>query len=159
MIIHWTDSSRAGERFLLGEPEHAITTSMALAALVLALQEHILGEGNATGFDRLMLEVCCDTGRLIVGASTEERWIAGATDGCSLRVQDLQDYWYDQLEAGLAEDDFVEVIRRRVEEIGLSFKALVDQSLITIRQKAARPGFKLLVFGSSSDAVLESQYL
>ncbi len=159
MVIRWTNASRDGERFFVGEAGDALTTDVALRALFLAMQERILGEGNAAGFDRLMLEVCCDTGRLIVGASTEERWKGGATDGCSLRVQELQDYWYDQVDAGLADDDFVEAIRRRVEDIGLSFKALVDQSHPTLRAKAAQPGFKLLVFGSSSDAVLENQYV
>lgn len=143
----------------MGESEgELITVDTALPALLSTLQESILGRGNAQGFNLLMLEVLCDTGRLVVGAGTEEGWREGRTDGCSVCVPELQDYWYDQAEAGLPDSEFSAAIRRRVKAVGLAFKALIDRSLSVVRDNAGQSGFRYVVFGSSTEVIAEAMY-
>jgi hypothetical protein len=159
-MIVWVDKSDSGTRFFEGDSsEVSIPTHVALNSILHVLQDRILGHGNADHFNVLMLEVNCDTGRLIAGASTEKGWERGRTDGCSVRVQEIQDYWYDLLDASMDDAQWASALRQRVLEIGTSFKSLVDASLEAIRSNAGDRGFRLVVFGSTpGDTVMTQIY-
>lgn len=158
-MIEWVDKSDRGSRFYLGElrSSEPVSAVDAVRSMFDLIRERILGEGNAADFDVLMFEVDCDTGRLIAGASTDEGWKSNRTDGCSIRVQEIQDFWYDLLDAGVPADEFSQSVKGKVVQIAGSFRELVVSAMEELRPKAGERGFKLIVFGSTPGEVVLSE--
>lgn len=160
-MINWVDKSDRGSRFYLGElpATDRFSANDAARAIFAFMREKILGEGTAEEFELLMFEVNCDTGRLIAGASTESGWKINHTDGCSIRVQELQDHWYDLIEAGIAPAEFSELIRHKVIEVANTFRKLVVVAADELRAKAKHGSFKLVVYGNDrGKAVLDETF-
>jgi hypothetical protein len=155
-MIEWGDKSDRGSRFYVGElrSSEPLSAVDAVRSMFDVMCERVLGEGNAVNFDVLMFEVNCDTGRLISGASTNEGWKSSRTDGCAIRVQEIQDYWYDLVDAGVAADEFSQLIKAKVVEIARIFRDLVVSNMGELRSKAGASGFKFVVFGSTPGEVM-----
>lgn len=160
-MINWLDKSDRQSRFYIGEiqSDEPISIEDAVDFLFAFMQEKILGVGNAINFDVLMFEVNCDTGRLIAGASTDLGWKSNRTDGCSIRVQKVQDYWYDLIDANVAADQFSQLIKKRVVEIACLFKEHVMSALGELRAKSDGKAIKFMVFGSNSGEIVTSETL
>lgn len=150
-MIEWTDASGRHSHFFVGECLEGSELSIAdaIRLMVDLLNQELLGKGHAANFEIVMFEVNCDSGRLIAGASTLKGWQASRTDGCSIRLQEVQDYWYDLVEAGLSAEEFAPAIRRKILEVGTMFRDEIASRAESLIAKASKEGFKLIVFGSN----------
>lgn len=144
----WTDKSDSKSRFLDGGESTATTTAGALAELFTCLRTEIVGKGTATDFDLLLFEVNCDTGRLLAAATTSDQHASGTVDGCSLRVQKVQDFWYDLLESGPSDEEFSTGIGQHVLELGKAFREVFMAHLNELARYCSGDGFTYRVFGS-----------
>jgi hypothetical protein len=118
----WTDKSDSKSRFFDGGESKAVNIDGALAELFACLQKEIVGKGTAKNFNLLLFEVNCDTGRLLAAATTSDQHRSGFVDGCSLRVQAVQDFWYDLLDTGPTDQGFSAGITKQVRELGMAFR-------------------------------------
>lgn len=143
-----TDKSDSQSRFLDGDESPATSTTDALTDLFACLQSEIIGKGTAIDFDVLLFEVNCDTGRLIAAATTSGQHAAGVVDGCSLRVQKVQDSWYDLLESGPSDEQFSAGITHQVRELGMAFRDRFIPHLEELKRSCSSDGFTYRVFGS-----------
>ena len=143
----WTDKSDSKSRFFDGGECKASSVDSALAELFSCLQTRILGNGTATNFDLLLFEVNCDTGRLIAAATTSDKHASGQVDGCSLRVQEVQDFWYDLLDSGPSDQEFSVRITEHVRELGNAFRNGLMPYLEELRRSCASSGFSYRVYG------------
>lgn len=158
-MIVWTDESSSRGRFLSGSAPREMPVREALLGLFDVLLGRVLSEAGPERFDLLMLEVACDTGRLIAGASTHERWKKGLVQGCSVRVQALQDFWYDLVEAKVGDAALEVAVNEQVGRLGDFFGGLVDKNINELRRFADPAGFTLTVFGSEPGiAVTSTRY-
>lgn len=156
-MIVWTDGSDARGRFLDGIASQEMSLNEALGGLLETLLSVIPEREHP--FDLLMLEVNCDTGRMIAGCTTEEGWRGGKVDGGSVRLQSLQDFYYDLVDAQTSEAELVGAVRRKVEDVGALFRERVEANLGRLRALSRDSGFTLRVFGSDNGAaVSEARY-
>jgi len=146
-MIAWQDGSGRRGRFYDASTV-ALSLDEALTEMLEQLRTNIIGKGNAAGFDILMLEVNCDTGRLLAAATTEAKRSNGMTDGCSLRLQELQDYWYELVEEGVPDEEFTRRLMQHISNVGRIFREKIASSLEELRQYCSKDGFKFVVFGS-----------
>lgn len=147
-MTKWTDKSDRNSRFLDGGESNAASISEALKDVFACLQSNIFNKGTALNFDLILFEVNCDTGRLIAAATTSEQHAVGVADGCSLRVQEIQDFWYDLLEKGPSDAEFTEDIAQYVRKLGLAFRDQLVSHPEELRQSSSANGFAYRVFGS-----------
>jgi len=155
----WVDKSDSSSRFLDGGESSATSKLEALRDLFTCLRNEIIGKGTAKKFDTLLFEVNCDTGRLIAAATTEDQHASGVVDGCSLRVQEVQDSWYDLLESGPSDEQFSAGVTKAVRELGTEFERLFMADLDLLRQSCSSNGFKYRVYGSDPGVVIfEEEY-
>jgi hypothetical protein len=150
----WMDKSNSKSRFLDGGESTATTTTEALRDLFACLQGEIIGKGVAADFDLLLFEVNCDTGRLIVAATTTDRQTSGVVDGCSLRLQAVQDFWYDLLESGPSDQQFSAGVTHKVRELGITFRQVFETELDALKQSCSSNGFTYRVFGSDPGVLI-----
>lgn len=143
----WTDKSDSKSRFLDGG-ESISTTAEAVEELFGCLQAEIVGKGTASNFNLLLFEVNCDTGRLLAAATTTDKHASGTVDGCSLRVQEVQDFWYDLLESGPSDEQFSKGIRQRVLELGNAFRGVFTAHIEELAKSCSGDGFTYRVYGS-----------
>jgi hypothetical protein len=148
----WTDKSDSKTRFLDGGESTATTTAGALAELFACLQTEIVGRGTATNFNLLLFEVNCDTGRLLAAATTSGQHASGIVDGCSLRVQEVQDFWYDLLESGPSDEQFSTGITQYVLELGKAFRDVFMTRVKELALSCSGDGFTYRVYGSDPGA-------
>ena len=108
----------------------------------------IIGKGTATNFDLLLFEVNCDTGRLLTAVTTSDQHVSGIVDGCSLRVQEVQDSWYDLLESGPSDEQFSTGVTQQVRELGMAFRERFIPHLEELKRSCSSDGFTYCVYGS-----------
>lgn len=107
----------------------------------------VVGAGNADSFDYVLLEVGLDTGRLILAAATSDAHSRGHADGCSVRLQSLQDIWYDTVDAAPPDDSFPDIITKHIRDVGATFLKLLPDSLPTLLKASSPDGFTFRLFG------------
>lgn len=144
----WVDKSDNKSRFLDGGESSATTTIEALSDLLACLRSEIIGKGTATDFDLLLFEVNCDTGRLLAAATSSDQHASGKVDGCSLRVQEVQNFWYDLLESRPSDEQFSAGLSEQVRELGMAFRERFIPYLEEFKRSCSSEGFVYRVFGS-----------
>jgi hypothetical protein len=142
----WTDKSDSRCRFFDGG--ESPNEREALDDLIACLQGNVFGKGTATEFDLLLFEVNCDTGRLLAAATTSEQHARGIVDGCSLRVQEVQDFWYDLVERGPTGEEFSAAIAQKDRNLGMAFRNRFTTQFEKLRRFCPSDGFTYRVFGS-----------
>lgn len=157
----WIDRSDATIRFHDGGESPATNaTTQALVELCAYLRNEILGKRSASDYDLLLFEVNCDTGRLIAAASTSARYTSGAADACSLRVQHVQDYWYDLLDSGATDEEFHTRISQEVKRLGTAFRNTFFPHIEELKRSCSPNGFTYRVLGNDPGVVIyEEQFL
>ncbi|MDP1563493.1 MAG: hypothetical protein Q8M16_19090 [Pirellulaceae bacterium] len=155
----WTDKSDSKSRFLDGGESTASTTAEALVELFGCLKTEIVGKGTANNFNLLLFEVNCDTGRLLAAATTSVKHKSGIVDGCSLRVQEVQDFWYDLLECGPSDEQFSTGIRQRIIELGKTFRGVFTAHIEELAQSCSGDGFTYRVYGSDPGAAVYEEMI
>lgn len=150
----WTDKSDSKSRFFDGGEAEGHTTREAIDKLFACLRRDVLGKGNSAEFDLILFEVNCDTGRLLVAATTREGYLKGLVDGCSLRVQEVQDFWYDLLEKGLSHEQFSAGVGRHVRHLAMLLRERLVPCLDELKHSCASAGFTYRVFGSDPGTAL-----
>lgn len=144
----WVDKSDSKSRFLDGGENEGQSATDSLADLCDCLINEIIGRDNTDAIDLLLLEVNCDTGRLLAAATTAENHSRGMVDECSLRVQEIQDFWYDLLESGPTDEEFTSGVTERIRELGIAFRGVLLPHVEELRRSCSPEGFKFIVFGS-----------
>jgi hypothetical protein len=149
-MINWHDKSDSISTFFDGEvcDEGATSVDAILTEVIAFLLSNIIGKRNAADFDRLFLEVNCDTGRVLVAATTHEKRRKGQIDGCSVRIQRIQDHWYDLVESGKPDQEFTQAIAAKVTEVGQICRRIISEHLAELRKSCSKQGFRYIVFGS-----------
>ena len=149
-MIEWNDKSDRASRFFDGQirGDSRANADDILKDVFEFLLTSIVGEGNAVDFDCLLLEVNCDTGRVLAAATTNENRDKGMIDGCSVRIQELQDHWYDLLEGGASDEEFSLAIANKVTELGQAFRSFLVKSLDDLRRNCAEGGFNYILYGN-----------
>ena len=72
-------------------------------------------------------------------------------------ILDSLDYWYDLIDTGVPADVFTESIRKKVLELGYTFRELIIQAMSNLRLQSATDGFRYTVFGSNADEAVWSE--
>ena len=159
-MIEWTDKSDRGSAFYDGQVVENESTNIetTLTEMFDFLVSNIVGKGNAAEFNRLLFEVNCDTGRVIAAATTDERRENGLIDGCSVRIQSLQDHWYDLLESGRSDQQFAEGIANKETELGRAFRNALIERLDDLRRTCSAGGFEYVAYGSDPGEVLVQEH-
>lgn len=107
----------------------------------------------------LMLEVCCDTGRLIMATGVAVGSSRVTRVGCSVRLRRLQDFWYDLDESGVSGEVFSAELRQRVQQIGAAFYSLATERTHFICTSIKQSAFRAFVFDSNPKGpVVEKAY-
>lgn len=156
----WEDLSDSKTRFFDGGNSESDDPSRELEVLFDYFNKHLLGSGNTKEFDLLLCEINCDTGRIILAATTHEKRNKKLIDGCSLRIQKIQDYWYDLNESGLPEESWVlfsKMILAYAHELGLKLKEIILKHLEKLKQECSVKGFAFLMY-SGETTVLEEHF-
>ena len=118
-----------------------------------------IGRGVYDSQALLMLEVCCDTGRLIMATGSGVGSSRRTRVGCSVRLQRLQDFWYDLDESGVSGECFSAELRQRVQHIGAVFHTLATERTQFICASIRQSTFRALLFDSNpKGAVIERTY-
>lgn len=151
-MIEWTELPGKREKFysseLAGTLEEALPR--ALEAILAKLTEYTwAAHGDVTVF----LEVGVDTGRIIAAIASAQQE-GRRPDGCAIRLQGLQDIWYDaddKLGDGRAFWDEVDGTRRR---IGQDFLALLRRRGLEVLPKASTLHFVL--YGAEPGEIVEN---
>lgn len=154
--MEWLEKSDAKSRFFVAESTVGLSGSEFSAfieELLLFVAKQIIGNSSAD-YDSIFLEVNCDTGRVILSPSTEERRASGNLNGCAVWLPRLQDFWYDLDESGVTGDDFSEVIRNEVVRIGKEFGIQIENNLDHIFLDSSNRTIDFVVFGSEPEKVL-----
>jgi hypothetical protein len=146
----WIDKSDRRGTFFDGGDFAGLSPIDCFRELFQCLREKIVEREAFGQFDLLLLEVNCDTGRVIVGVTTHDRHSSGKLDGCSLRCQFIQDYWYDLLESEPSDDEFTTGISARVREMGMIFR----DTLIASESPSFSKGFLFRVYGNDRGVVV-----
>ncbi|QDT64702.1 hypothetical protein [Calycomorphotria hydatis] len=138
-MIKWNDISDKHSRFFEGNDENHTSNNYteALEALLGFLKSDILGKGNSQYVDLFFLKINTDSGRLIACATTKEKYSAGVADGCCIRCQAVQNYWYNLDDSGVADDVFEIKITEHSKEIGAHFKKMLNENVDEIFAKCS----------------------
>jgi hypothetical protein len=154
-MIDWKNKSDRRSTFFDGIIHNNFDPSMqeTLAEVMRFLVLTIIGKGNAAKFDKLLFEVNCDTGRVLAAATTHENMTKARIDGCSVRIQKLQDYWYELIDSGMPEKEFENAIADKVVELGQMFHRLLSVHTEELRKNCSDRGFIYTVFGSEPGVV------
>ena len=154
--MEWSDVSDSESRFYLAESSIEIDGAVFLAfinELLLFVIRTIIGNRSFC-YDKLFLEVNCDTGRIIISPSTEKDRASGKLDGCAVRLPRLQDFWYDLDESGVSGDVFAAVVRNEIIRIGEQFGIQIEKHIRTFLSRSTEQSIELVVYGSEPDKVL-----
>lgn len=154
--MKWEDKSDSKSRFFTSECDTSIEGSEFINLInefLLFIIESLINKSHAH-YDKLFLEINCDTGRIIMSPSTEAGRARGVLDGCAVRLQKLQDFWYDLDESGVSGDQFSENIRDMVLRIGRQFESEIEKLTGIFFLKYNNSFFELIVFGSESEEVI-----
>jgi len=147
-MIEWTSKSDRSCEFYVGNLGAAnATTFQILSEMLQFLVTNLFGNQNASNFECLLLEVNCDSGRVLVGVTTWEGFARGRTDGCTFRIQALQDFWYQLLARCASDEEFSKGIDAKVNELGTIFGDHVTERIDTILKHSAPDGFTFITFG------------
>lgn len=154
--MEWLDKSDLKSRFYVAESSTEIYGAVFLAfinELVEFVISTIIGDGSVK-YDKLFIEVNCDTGRIIISPSTEEGRASGKLNGCAVRLPRLQDFWYDLDESGVSGEVFTEGVRNEIIRIGEQFGNQVENHIEALLSRSSKQSIELIVFGSEPDKVL-----
>jgi hypothetical protein len=146
----WVDKSDKRGRFFDGGDFSGQKPNDCISELLNCLLDKIVGHQEFGQFDLLLFEVNCDTGRVIVAATTLEKYAYGSVDGCSLRSQPIQDFWYDLLESNPSDEKFTAAISERVFELGMAFRA----GFIETANPIFSSSFTYRVYGNDREVVV-----
>lgn len=125
----------------------ATLSEAGLAVLFESMLAQIFrGAGEPIKPAALSLEVGCDTGRIILAIADSAR---SAKVGCSVRLQSLQDVWYDLDENGVSADTFSQSVTDTVREIGYVFHSSIKRQNAAFPQLATA-SIDLRVYGTGS---------
>jgi hypothetical protein len=149
-MIDWRDTPDSRGRFVEGRADTNCSVDTAIQQVVAFLCDHLAGNGNGEEFNLLMLEVACSSGHLLASVSTEPRWKAGRVDACWLRLQEVQDVWYDLDYRGASAEDFDIGIDRYIMRLGDAFMSDVKARESDFIANCSSAGFDLIVFGAES---------
>ena len=123
----------------------------ALTAILAKLAEYAWAtRGDVT----VHLEAGVDTGRLIAAIETPE---TSKRDGCAVRLQGLQDFWYDTDEGVADEDTFASEIQNMRRQIGSAFLALLLREGRTALQDAST--LRFVMAGAEPGEVLDDHLI
>jgi hypothetical protein len=149
-MIHWHDKSDRRSAFFDGQvrEDGANSVEAILADMLAFLIANIIGKGHAIEFDKLLLEINCDTGQVLAAATTEDRTQDGRSDGCAVRIQQIQDHWYDLVDGRPTDEEFMAGIANEVSELGRVFRDLFVNRLDELRKRCSKHGFEYIVYGS-----------
>lgn len=157
-MIEWTDISDRDSALFDGAFSDEPRVSDALRHMLDFVSTRLVGSGNAQSFSLLLPEVGLDTGRLILAATTRDAHAAGRADGCSIRLQSLQDAWYHADDAGLTADAFADAISNHVRDVGSLFLEILADLLPVILEGASTDGFTFTLYGGVPGVSLLDHY-
>ena len=119
-MTDWIALEGESGRFFVAESSRGLEESelsVLLGELLDGWSQHVLGNRELDPRTSLFFEVNCDTGRLILASGTETMRAKGLLDGCAIRAQSLQDFWYDLDESGASESEFTDGVHEKVRMI------------------------------------------
>tara|TARA_B100001093_G_C26766399_1_gene988090 strand:- start:127 stop:609 length:483 start_codon:yes stop_codon:yes gene_type:complete len=154
--MKWLDNSDSESRFYVSESSTELDGtefSSFINEVLVFIKDKIMSE-RSVEYDKLFLEVNCDTGRLIISPSTEKARAVGSLDGCAIRLPRLQDVWYDLDESGVSGEVFSEGIKNEIIRIGELFGLEIDKQVESFSINFSQSSFELIVFGSEPEKVL-----
>lgn len=108
----------------------------------------------AVHFNLLLFEVNCDTGRLIAAATHSDRDTSSAVDGCSVRVQEIQDFWYYLSESDPSDEQFQAGVDHKVHELAIAFREILVSHLGELYRTSSSQRFRYRVYGSDPGVVV-----
>ena len=156
-MIEWNDISDRDSALFDGTFTEEPTLSDALRNMLDFVLTRLVGSGNAESFNLLLLEVGLDTGRLILAATTDDAHSLGRADGCSLRLQSLQDAWYDTDDAGLTDDAFTHTVSGHIRNVGSVLLDILPDSLRELLAGSSTDGFTFTLYGGDPGVSLMNQ--
>ncbi len=146
----WVDKSDKRGRFFDGGDFSGQKPSDYIPELLNCLLDKVVGHEEFGKFDLLLFEVNCDTGRVIAAVTTLEKYLHGSVDGCSLRSQFIQDFWYDLLESKPSDEEFTAAISEKVRELGAAFRT----GFIETANPIFSSSFTYRVYGNDREVVV-----
>jgi len=156
-MMEWIDKSDSKSRFFVSECDSGIEGAEFIAfisELLLFVSRTVIGDLHPIKYDKLFLEVNCDTGRVIIASSTDEGRTRGHLDGCAVTLPRLQDFWYDLDESGVSGEKFSESVRNEILRIGKQFGAGIEAHAEVFLSHSSQSSIELVVFGSEPKEVI-----
>jgi len=154
--MEFVTQSRDSGVFFTARPDSLASLSEADLSEVLheMLVQVITASSHRVKSVGLALEVCCDTGRLILAVCeyTSDKTRLPHV-GCSVRLPKLQDFWYDLDESGASADMFSIEVTSCVQRVGSIFLSVSMNRRTLICSTLGVDSFWLLVFGSNARPV------
>jgi len=152
-MIKWHELPSKQGKFFNGEMAGTLEDALpeALTAILAKLAEYTWAtRGDVT----VHLEAGVDTGRLIAAIETAE---TTNRDGCAVRLQGLQDFWYDTDEGVADEDTFASEIQNMRRKIGSAFLALLEREGRTTLRDAST--LRFVMAGGEPGEVLDEHMI
>ena len=156
-LVEWNDISDRDSLLFDGTFIDEPSVTDALRQMLNFVRTRFIGFGNAESFDLLLLEVGLDTGRMILALTTSDAHTLGRADGCSLRLQSLQDAWYDADDAGLTDDAFTDTVAEAIRNVGTVFLDILPDSLPDMLAGSSNDGFTFTLYGGDRGVSLMNQ--
>ena len=126
--MNWIDKSDGKVPFFVTESD-TLVNEASLASVFGSVLDYIgghLASGRWVGaVATVLLEVNCDTGRVLVALSSTRTLSASKIGACAVRMQKLQDFWYDLDESGVGAAEFTSRINEEVQRIGQIFSEVL----------------------------------
>lgn len=157
--MEWVDKSDKGSKFFVGKSDAATddTSLTRVFASLLTFLTATLSNSWSGRLGAILFEVNCDTGRILVALSAGQPITRECLDGCSLRMQKLQDFWYDLDESGVNGSGFSSRVSDEVKRIGHIFCNVVRARRAELLSMSARGSISVIVYGSVQGEILLHQ--
>lgn len=150
--MNWTDKSDRSAPFYVTDSD-ALIDKASLSAVFGSVLDYIgghLASGRWRGaFDTVFLEVNCDTGRILLALSLSTSPGAPKIGGCAVRMQKLQDFWYDLDESGVDAAEFTSRVKEEVQRIGRIFSGVLADRKAELFRYSSSSSLTLTVYGST----------
>ena len=88
-MITWTDELCNSRRRLFSCNEVKGSIEGIIREMIEFCAESLAGQGNSIFFDTIFFEFSSDTGRIIMALGTEEGYLQGKIDGCTVVLEPL----------------------------------------------------------------------
>lgn len=151
-MIQWKELKDGAERFFVAESTRSIEPfelPVLLNELLDGWCENVLRGTELEPHTTLFFEVNCDTGRIIFASGTTAMRANGELEGCAVRAQALQDFWYDLDESDASESEFDSQVQEKVRQLSECMLAQIKEGRCGPIARARDVAF--VAFGSEKD--------